>query len=80
MQQRQPVAMAEQLLVSMFGIDFHPLKNLVAAGRLIDGRLHLKRCEFMTMVVTDAEGPLLGEITRGTLLQKLQVLNQEEDQ
>ncbi|CAN7014620.1 unnamed protein product [Brassica rapa subsp. trilocularis] len=32
-----------------------------------------KRCEFTTMVVTDAEGPLLGEITCGILLQKLQI-------
>lgn len=32
-----------------------------------------KPCDFTTMAVTDGESPLLGEITCGTLLQKLQV-------
>ncbi|KAG2280499.1 hypothetical protein Bca52824_051719 [Brassica carinata] len=32
----------------------------------------MKPSEFVTMAVTDAESPLLGEITCGTLLQKLQ--------
>ena len=37
-----------------------------------------KPSEFVTMAVTDAESPHLGEITCGTLLQKLQVPSHTE--